>query len=73
MTEKQLQDVEYILNGAEYLEEKYMGPGAGIQGHQDSYIPIIKAREISETLDVQFISDAQIAAIRLIQSQQLEK
>lgn len=65
LTDAQLAAIVDAVDGVEFLTEKYVGSGAGTQGHGNNYIALIEAKAPHEWLHAAPITDHYIETIKL--------
>ena len=65
LTLEQLNSFIEVMDGAEFLTEKYVGNNAGTQGHNNNYIPVIESKAPHEWLNASIMTDHFCETIKL--------
>ncbi len=70
LTHTQLEALSALMDGVEFMDEKWMGTGKGTTGSNNSYLPVVETFDVQEHMQVSLVSEEKVEAIKFVQKQQ---
>ena len=66
----QLEALSALMEGVEFMDEKWVGTSKGTTGANQSYLPVIEEFDVQNHLSVSVVSEEKVEAIKFVQKQQ---